>query len=163
LDLLKGALQKVDSRSPILILLSFSTYGCFPSKSRSRLDGGERENRSRATRLHFFPTALLICLFHCVCKVRRHGQERMDVPDIEAGSVLPGSCEKFLVVTKKHRLNLKRPRIVCLCNSCKNKLAQEDNVVQSHLVRYGFVKDYTSRVCWSVVPCHHERVTCPSS
>jgi len=50
---------------------------------------------------------------------------------------------KFVATAKKHRLSLDRPRIICPCNSCKNKLAQKDNVVQSHLVRYGFAKDYT--------------------
>ena len=52
--------------------------------------------------------------------------------------------KKFVAAVNKHRLGLKRPRIViCLCNRCQNKLAQEDDVVQSHLVRFGFVKDYT--------------------
>ena len=41
-----------------------------------------------------FNTVLLICLFRYVCKVHGHGQTRMDVPDIEVESVLPGSCEK---------------------------------------------------------------------
>jgi hypothetical protein len=31
--------------------------------------------------------------------------------------------------------------MICPCNDCKNRLAQEDNVVQSHLLRYGFIKD----------------------
>jgi hypothetical protein len=31
--------------------------------------------------------------------------------------------------------------MICPCNDCKNWLAQEDNVVQSHLLRYGFIKD----------------------
>jgi hypothetical protein len=44
---------------------------------------------------------------------------------------------------KKHRLSLGQEPMLCPCNSCKNKLAQQDNMVQSHLVRYGFIKDYT--------------------
>jgi hypothetical protein len=51
--------------------------------------------------------------------------------------------KKFLAAAKKHRVSLGRERMICPCNSCKNLLAQEDNVVQSHLIRYGFVKDYT--------------------
>ena len=50
---------------------------------------------------------------------------------------------KFIVTTKRHRLNLKREHTICPCKSCKNLLLHEDNVVKSHLVRYGFVKDYT--------------------
>jgi hypothetical protein len=44
-------------------------------------------------------------------------------------------------VARKHHLSLDRDRMICLCNHCKNWLAQEDNVVQSHLLRYGFIKD----------------------
>jgi hypothetical protein len=51
--------------------------------------------------------------------------------------------KKFLAAVKKHRLSLGRERMICPCNSCKNLLAQEHNVMQSHLIRYGFVKDYT--------------------
>ena len=51
--------------------------------------------------------------------------------------------KKFVAAGKKHRLSLKRSRINCPGNCCQNKLAQEDDVVQSHLVRFGFVKDYT--------------------
>jgi hypothetical protein len=50
---------------------------------------------------------------------------------------------KFVATVKKHHLSLKQPCIICPCNRCQNKLAQEDDMVQSHLVRYGFVKDYT--------------------
>ena len=38
---------------------------------------------------------------------------------------------------------LDREHTICSCNRCHNKLVQEDSVVQSHLIRYGFVKDYT--------------------
>jgi hypothetical protein len=51
--------------------------------------------------------------------------------------------KKFIAATKNHRLRLDRERSICPCNSCKNKLLQEDNVVQSHLIRHGFIKDYT--------------------
>ena len=50
---------------------------------------------------------------------------------------------KFVAAVKKHRESLGRERTICPCNRCHNKLAQEDSVVQSHLIRYGFVKDYT--------------------
>jgi hypothetical protein len=54
-----------------------------------------------------------------------------------------GHVKKFVAAVKKHRLSLGQERTICPCNSCKNKLLQEDNVVQSHLIRYGFIKDYT--------------------
>ena len=50
---------------------------------------------------------------------------------------------KFVAAAKRHRLSLKREHTICPCKSYKNLLAHEDNVVKSHLVRYGFVKDYT--------------------
>jgi hypothetical protein len=54
-----------------------------------------------------------------------------------------GHVRKFVATAKEHRLSLGQELTLCPCNSCKNKLAQQDNVVQSHLVRCGFVKDYT--------------------
>jgi hypothetical protein len=38
---------------------------------------------------------------------------------------------------------LKQEYTIYLCKSCKKLLLHEDNVVKSHLVWYGFVKDYT--------------------
>lgn len=49
---------------------------------------------------------------------------------------------KFVAAAKKHRVSLGREGTICPCNSCKNNLLQEDNVVLSHLIRYGFVKNY---------------------
>jgi hypothetical protein len=49
--------------------------------------------------------------------------------------------KRFMPVAHKHRLSLDRDRMICSCNHCKNRLAQEDNVVQSHLLWYGFIKD----------------------
>ena len=48
----------------------------------------------------------------------------------------------FIAAAKKHRVSLGREGTICPCNSCKNNLLQEDNVVLSHLIRYGFVKNY---------------------
>ena len=48
----------------------------------------------------------------------------------------------FVAAAKKHRVSLGREGTICPCNSCKNNLLQEDNVVLSHLIRYGFVKNY---------------------
>jgi hypothetical protein len=45
---------------------------------------------------------------------------------------------KFVATVKKHRLSLGRELTLCSCNSCKNKLTQEHNVVQSHLVPVWF-------------------------
>ena len=50
---------------------------------------------------------------------------------------------KFIATAKRHLLGLKWEHTVCPCKSCKNLLLHEDNVVKSHLVLYGFVKDYT--------------------
>jgi hypothetical protein len=56
-------------------------------------------------------------------------------------SFLENMRKKFMPVAQKHRLSLDRDLMICPCNDCKNRLAQEDNVVQSHLLRYGFIKD----------------------
>jgi hypothetical protein len=50
---------------------------------------------------------------------------------------------KFIVVSKRHRLSLKKEVIICPCKSCKNLYAHRDDTVKSHLVWYRFVKDYT--------------------
>ena len=50
---------------------------------------------------------------------------------------------KFVVAAKRHRLSLKQELTICPCKSCKNLLAHGDDTVKSHLIRYGFVKDYT--------------------
>ena len=50
---------------------------------------------------------------------------------------------KFITAAKRHHLSPKREHMICLCKSCKNLLAYGDDTVKSHLVRYGFVKDYT--------------------
>ena len=54
--------------------------------------------------------------------------------------------KKFLPFAQKHHLSLGRDRMICPCNSCKNLLAQKDNVVQSHLIWFGFVKDLEYKV-----------------
>ena len=51
--------------------------------------------------------------------------------------------QKFIAAAKKHRESLGWERTICPSNWCHNKLVQEDSVVQSHLIRYGFLKDYT--------------------
>jgi len=50
---------------------------------------------------------------------------------------------KFVAVVKKHRTSLGREGTICPCNRCKNNLVYEDSVVKSHLIRYGFVDNYT--------------------
>ena len=50
---------------------------------------------------------------------------------------------KFIAVAKKHRTSLGREGTICPCNRCKNNLVYEDSVVKSHLIRYGFVDNYT--------------------
>ena len=56
-------------------------------------------------------------------------------------SFLENVRKKFMPVAQKHRLSLNQGRMICPCNDCKHRYAHEDNVVQSHLVRYGFIKD----------------------
>jgi len=50
---------------------------------------------------------------------------------------------KFVVAAKAHRESLNRMTTICSCSHCKNMRAHIDNEVQSHLIRFGFVKDYT--------------------
>jgi len=64
------------------------------------------------------------------------------IPRVSNDLAFLGHVRKFVAAMKKHRVCLGRERIICPCNSCKNNLVQEDNVVQSHLIRHGFVKDY---------------------
>jgi hypothetical protein len=56
-------------------------------------------------------------------------------------SFLENVRKKFLPVAQKHRLSLGRDHMICPCNDCKNRLAQKDNVVLSHLIQYSFNKD----------------------
>ena len=50
---------------------------------------------------------------------------------------------KFIADAKRHHLSLKREHTIYPCKSCKNLLAHGDDTVKSHLVWYGFIKDYT--------------------
>ena len=50
---------------------------------------------------------------------------------------------KFLATVKKHRVSRGEDLTICPCRSCKNKLPHEDDVVKYHLIRYGFVENYT--------------------
>ena len=48
----------------------------------------------------------------------------------------------FVAAVKKYHVSLGWECTICLCNSCKNKLLQKDNVVQSHLICHGFVENF---------------------
>jgi len=50
---------------------------------------------------------------------------------------------KFIAAAKKHRVTLGRELTICPCSKCKNTLLHADSVVKSHLIRFGFVEDYT--------------------
>ena len=50
---------------------------------------------------------------------------------------------KFVAVAKKHRTIMGREGTICPCSRYKNNLVYEDSVVKSHLIRYGFVENYT--------------------
>jgi hypothetical protein len=82
-----------------------------------------------------------------VCKVIAVMMDREEwmykIPRVGADLSFLGHVRKFVAVARKHHLPLGRERTIGPCNSCKNKLLQEDDVVQSQLIRHGFVKDYT--------------------
>ena len=50
---------------------------------------------------------------------------------------------KFVAIAKKHHTSLGQEGTICPCNRCKNNLVYDDSVVKSHLIRYGFVDNYT--------------------
>ena len=49
---------------------------------------------------------------------------------------------KFVAAVKTHYESLNRMTTICMCSHCMNMRAHEDSVVQSHLIRIGFVMDY---------------------
>jgi hypothetical protein len=69
--------------------------------------------------------------FHYVCKVtvmdRDDWMYKTSSLDL---SFLENVRKKFLPFAQKHRLSLGRDRMICSCNDCKNRLTQEDNMVQ---------------------------------
>ena len=50
---------------------------------------------------------------------------------------------KFIAVAKAHRESLNRTTTICPCSHCMNMRAHVHSEVQSHLIRFGFIKDYT--------------------
>ena len=105
----------------------------------------EREIRSRAIRLPFFYTAPLICAIFvvCVCKVFAVMNREWMYKTSRLDQAYLDHVTKSIAAAKRHHLSLKREHTICPCKSYKNLLLHEDNVVKSHLVRYGFIKDYT--------------------
>ena len=69
----------------------------------------------------------------------------MDVQDTEGWQryVFSESSGKFVAAAKKHRVSRGVELTICPCRDGKNKLLHEDDVVKSHLIRYGFVENYT--------------------
>jgi hypothetical protein len=51
--------------------------------------------------------------------------------------------KKFVATAKAHRLSLGQTTTICPCPKCKNMKAHADSEVKSHLIRFGFVNDYT--------------------
>ena len=49
---------------------------------------------------------------------------------------------KFVAAAKAHRESLNQMTTICLCSHCMNMRAHVDREVQSHLIRFGFIKDY---------------------
>ena len=108
----------------------------------------EREIRSRATQLPFFHTAPLICAIFavCVCKVFAVMDREWMYKTSRLKQAYLDHVIKFIAVAKRHRLSLKWEHMLYPCKSYKNLLANGDDTVKSHLVWYGFVKDYTATV-----------------
>ena len=50
---------------------------------------------------------------------------------------------KFVAAAKAHRECLNRTTTICPCSHCMNMRAHINSEVQSHLIRFGFIKDYT--------------------
>jgi hypothetical protein len=50
---------------------------------------------------------------------------------------------KFIAAAKAHRESLNRTITICPCSHYMNMRAHIDSKLQSHLIRFGFVKDYT--------------------
>ena len=50
---------------------------------------------------------------------------------------------KFVAAVKAHRESLNRMTTICPCSHCMNMRAHVDSEVQSHFIRFGFVKNYT--------------------
>jgi hypothetical protein len=95
--------------------------------------------------MFFFHTALLICAIFVVgvCKVFTVMDREWMYKTSRLDPAYLDHVTKFIAVAKRHRLSLKREYTIYLCKSCKKLLLHEDNVVKSHLVWHGFVKDYT--------------------
>ena len=106
--------------------------------------GGERKSDLELPGCFFPYCSTDMRNFRCLCV---QGFTVMDMECMYKTSRLDPSylehVTKFIADVKRHRLGLKREHTVCPCKSCKNLLLHEDNVVKSHLVLYGFVKDYT--------------------
>ena len=65
------------------------------------------------------------------------------IPRIENDLIFLQYVKKFIAAAKKHRLSLGRERTYYPCSICKNNLLHEDGGVQSHLIRHGFIENYT--------------------
>jgi L-rhamnose isomerase len=51
--------------------------------------------------------------------------------------------KKFVAAAKAHHLSLDWTTTIYPCFKCENMKAHADNKVKSHLIRFGFVNDYT--------------------
>ena len=69
----------------------------------------------------------------------------MDVQDPRVGNDMSfvNHVTNFVAITKKYRVSQGVELTICPCRSCKNKLFHEYDVVKSHLIRSGFVENYT--------------------
>jgi hypothetical protein len=89
---------------------------------------------------------VLICAIFivcCVCKVFAVIDREWMYKTLRLDLAFQEHVIKFITAAKRHRLSLKRELTICPCKSCKNLLAHEDDTMKSHLIWYGFIKDYT--------------------
>ena len=80
-----------------------------------------------------------------MCKVAFMDREEWmyKLPRVSNDMAFLHHVRKFVAAAKKHCVSLARERTICSCNNYQNKCLQEGGVVQSHLMRHDFFKDYT--------------------
>jgi hypothetical protein len=101
----------------------------------------ERENYDFfSSRSNIFFVILYFC-----CSTRFAGMDRSEwmyrMKRMEPQYLV--HVQKSVAAVKAHRERLDRTTTICPCSHCKNMKAHKDSEVQSHLIRFGFVKDYT--------------------
>ena len=100
--------------------------------------------QSAIHKINFFSSPNDFNFLLCVC-ARSREEWMYKLAQVGNDMTFLHHVRKFIAASKKHRVSLGRECTIWPCNSCQSKLLQEDNVVQSHLIRHDFVKDYIVR------------------